>query len=485
MLFNSLEFLVFLPLVVAVYFICPYRYRWALLLIASYYFYAAWAPEYLILIVASTLIDYVLAIQVAKASVKARRKGLLALGLLLNLGLLFALKYFNFFNDSLRALLDQFNVFYNVPAFQALLPVGISFYTLQTLSYTIDVYRGKTEPERHLGIFALFVSFFPQLVAGPIERAGRMLPQFHTNHGFSASRVSGGLRLILWGMLKKVVIADRLGIYVDAVYNNPSDYRGLPIILATYFCAIQIYCDFSGYSDIAIGAARVMGYDLMENFRQPYCSRSVAEFWRRWHVSLSTWFKDYLYIPLGGNRVPKWRWYANLMVVFLVSGLWHGANWTFVLWGALHGFYCLLEAWTKEIRDKVAQALHLEEKAAVRTMIGTLVTFNLVCFAWIFFRASSISDAFLLVSNLTQISISTNINAPWTGVVDNPGLETAFALGLVALSAVAHLVRDQKLQMPPSIERRIWVRWAAYLLLALAIMNLGIAKETPFIYLQF
>ena len=241
MLFNSLEFLVFFPLVVAVYFICPYRYRWALLLIASYYFYAAWAPEYLILIVASTLIDYVLAIQVAKASVKARRKGLLALGLLSNLGLLFALKYYNFFNDSLRALLDQFNVFYNVPAFQALLPVGISFYTLQTLSYTIDVYRGKTEPERHLGIFALFVSFFPQLVAGPIERAGRMLPQFHTNHGFSASRASGGLRLILWGMLKKVVIADRLGIYVDAVYNNPSDHRGLAVILATYFCAIQIY----------------------------------------------------------------------------------------------------------------------------------------------------------------------------------------------------------------------------------------------------
>ncbi|CAN5908465.1 hypothetical protein BH23GEM7_BH23GEM7_20090 [soil metagenome] len=357
MLFNSLQFLFFFPVVVALYFATPHRFRWTLLLAASYYFYACWKPEYLLLIIASTLVDYGAALGMGAAATQARRKAFLALSLGSNLGLLFAFKYFNFFNESARALFDQFNLFYGVPAFDVLLPVGISFYTFQTLSYTIDVYRGQREPERHLGIFALYVSFFPQLVAGPIERSTRLLPQFFEKHEFSADRVSSGLRLILWGFFKKIVIADRLAIYVNEVYGNPAGFDGPTLLLATYFFAFQIYCDFSAYSDIAIGAARVMGFELMQNFRRPYFARSIHEFWQRWHISLSTWFRDYVYIPLGGNRVPFWRWYVNLFAVFLVSGLWHGANWTFVVWGGLHGFYLVFSLMTRNVRDRGWEAL--------------------------------------------------------------------------------------------------------------------------------
>ena len=485
MLFNSFQFLVFFPLVVLAYFVCPHRYRWAVLLGASYYFYAAWSPEYVVLLFASTLIDYVSAIQIARTQVKARRKAFLALSLASNLGLLFGFKYLHFFNDSLRVLLNSFNIFYDVLVFEALLPVGISFYTFQTLSYTLDVYRGKIEPERHLGLFSLYVSFFPQLAAGPIERADHLLPQFRLEHSFSASRASDGLRRMLWGMFKKVVIADRLAIYVNGVYGNAANHRGLPVILATYFMAIQIYCDFSGYTDMALGAAKAMGYDLTENFRRPYASSSVTEFWRRWHISLTAWFRDYVYIPLGGNRVPRWRWTLNIMTVFVASGLWHGANWTFVLWGGLHGLYYLVEEWSKGIRAKIAGVFHLTERPAVRAAIGTFVAFHLVCFGWVFFRASSVSDAFLLVSNLTQIGASTDIHLPWKGAVGNPDLETAVALGLVALLAVVQFAGRQKPQVLSAFKDRAWVRWAAYLLLALAILNLGISKEAGFIYFQF
>jgi alginate O-acetyltransferase complex protein AlgI len=361
-LFNSIEFLLFFPVVVAIYFATPQRYRWALLLAASYYFYASWKPEYLLLIIASTLVDYGCGLRMGSIAGKARRKKWLLVSLTSNLGLLFAFKYFNFFNESARAVFDRFNIFYDVPAFDLLLPVGISFYTFQTLSYSIDVYRGRQRPERHLGIFALYVSFFPQLVAGPIERSTHLLPQFFQPHRFEYDRVTSGLRLVLWGFFKKVVVADRLALYVNAVYNDPSAHTGPTILLATYFFAFQIYCDFSGYSDIAIGTARVMGYDLMQNFRRPYFARSISEFWSRWHISLSTWFRDYLYIPLGGNRVPRWRWYVNLFAVFLISGLWHGANWTFVVWGALHGTYLIVGLVTSDARERFWQ--RLEELAA-------------------------------------------------------------------------------------------------------------------------
>jgi D-alanyl-lipoteichoic acid acyltransferase DltB (MBOAT superfamily) len=485
MLFNSIEFLIFFPIVVALYFACPYRYRWALLLAASYYFYAAWKLEYVFLLIASTLISYITAMLMVKPEHQAKRTTLLVISLCSNLGILFAFKYFNFFNDSLRAAFNQFNLVYNVPMFQMLLPVGISFYTFQTVGYVIDVYRGKLEPERHLGRFALFAAFFPQLVAGPIGRAPNLLPQFYEKFDFDEARVSSGLRLMLWGMFQKVVIADRLGLYVNAVYNNPSEWAGWPVFLATYFFAFQIYCDFSGYSAIAIGAARVMGFNLMENFRRPYFARSPSEFWGRWHISLSTWFRDYLYIPLGGNRVSIPRWYLNLMIVFLVSGLWHGAAWTFVVWGGLHGLYVVGDVATKSLRGKLAQRLGLDRRPITQAVLSRFITFNLVCLAWVFFRANSMADAFLLLNNLMPLTNFADLNAPWAVVVSNPAQEMALSLGLILLLELVHLVQEQHWQAPILWQRPFWFRWAAYLGLALAIMNLGITEEVPFIYAQF
>lgn len=485
MLFNSIEFLIFLPIVVILYFACPYRYRWILLLAASYYFYAAWKLEYLVLIIISTLISYLAAIQLHKPEHQAKRTLFLLIGVCTNLGILFAFKYFNFVNDSVRSVFNQFNLVYDVPMFQVLLPVGISFYTFQTLGYLIDVYRGKLPPEHHLGRFALFVSFFPQLVAGPIERATNLLPQFYEKFDFDEARVTSGLRLMLWGMFKKVVIADRLGLYVNTVYNNPADWQGWPVLVATYFFAVQIYCDFSGYSDIAIGAARVMGFDLMENFRRPYLAQSPSEFWRRWHISLSTWFRDYLYIPLGGNRVPIPRWYLNLLIVFLISGLWHGAAWTFVVWGGLHGLYMAVDMATRGLREKLAGRLGLGQRPVVRAVLNGVVTFNLVCLAWIFFRANSVADAFLLLDNLFPLTNFAAISVPWTAVAVDPAQETALSLALILLLMGVHLAQEQQWQTSLLIRRPFWFRWAAYLGLGLAILNLGITEEVPFIYFQF
>ncbi len=485
MLFNSVEFLIFFPIVAALYFACPYRYRWALLLAASYYFYAAWKLEYIVLIIASTLISYGAAMLMVKPAYQTKRTLLLVIGLGSNLAILFAFKYFNFVNDSLQAVFDQFNLFYNVPMFQALLPVGISFYTFQTLGYIIDVYRGQIEPERHLGRFALFVSFFPQLVAGPIERAANLLPQFYTKFHFDEARVTSGLRLMLWGMFQKVVIADRLGLYVNAVYNEPLAWSGWPVLMATFFFAFQIYCDFAGYSNIAIGAARVMGFNLMENFRRPYFAQSPAEFWRRWHISLSTWFRDYLYIPLGGSRVPLPRWYLNLMIVFVVSGLWHGAAWTFVIWGGLHGLYVVGQAATKNARNKLASRLGLDRRPTTRAVLSGLITFSLVYLAWIFFRANSIGDAFLLLGNMTPLTNFADVTAPWATIASNPAQEMALSLGLILLLLLVHWVQEQPRSIPILWQRPLWFRWAVYLSLALAIMNLGITEGVPFIYFQF
>ena len=300
-----------------------------------------WKPEYIFLILFSTIVDYYCGLKMEGAQNRTYKKLFLTLSLFTNLSVLFAFKYLNFFSDSIRYILNEFNIFYNIPYFNVLLPVGISFYTFQTLSYTIDVYRGQKKAEKHLGVFALYVSFFPQLVAGPIERSTRLLPQLKKENSFDYLRFKNGLLLMLWGFFKKIVIADRLAVLVNTVYNNPIDYQGITLIIATIFFAFQIYCDFSAYSDIAIGASKIMGYDLMKNFNRPYFSKSIAEFWRRWHISLGSWFRDYLYFFLGGNKKGQLIWYKNLMLVFLISGLWHGANWTFVIWGFLHGFYMI------------------------------------------------------------------------------------------------------------------------------------------------
>lgn len=481
MLFNSIEFLIFFPIVIALYFATPHRYRWGLLLVASYYFYMSWKAEYIILIIISTLIDYYAGLQMGKTAHRAERRKFLILSLITNLGLLFFFKYFNFFNDSTREFLNTFNIFYNVPTFNMLLPVGISFYTFQTLSYSIDVYRGRQEPEKHLGYFALYVAYFPQLVAGPIERSTRLISQFYQYHPFEYQRVTDGVKLMLWGFFKKVVIADRLAVYVNQVYNNPNDFEGLPIILATYFFAFQIYCDFSGYSDIAIGAAQVMGINLMNNFRQPYFSQSIAEFWRRWHISLSTWFRDYLYIPLGGNRTSPWRWQLNLFIVFLVSGLWHGANWTFVIWGALHGFYLVFSLWTQNLRERLANWLHFDQFPTFVTVFNIVITFHLVVFAWVFFRANSLTDATILIQNMFHLSSLSSENI-FAGTS-----RPQFVIGIIAIMVLISVdFLQTRIKIRQFVSKQpLVLRWSLYYIMLAAIIAFGEFRNQDFIYFQF
>lgn len=399
MLFNSINFLIFFPVVTTAFFLLPHKFRWVLLLAASSYFYMCFIPWYILILAFTILVDYIAGIYIEKA-IDKRRKMFLVISIIANVGVLFVFKYFNFFNQNIADLASFLHWNYSMQALSLILPIGLSFHTFQSLSYTIEVYRGSQKAERNLGIFALYVMFFPQLVAGPIERAGNLLPQFHEKKEFIYERVVNGLRLMLWGFFKKIVIADRLAVYVNAVYGNVADYNGLHFIIATIFFAFQIYCDFSGYSDIAIGSAQVLGYDLMENFNRPYFSKSISEFWKRWHISLSSWFKDYLYIPLGGNRTSVFRRYLNLFIVFLVSGLWHGANWTFIAWGSLHGLYLVFSAVTKSVRERFVHAVNLHKFPIFHQIIQIAVTFILVSIGWIFFRANSIKDAFYIFINM-------------------------------------------------------------------------------------
>lgn len=488
MLFNSVQFLIFFPIVAALYFLIPYKYRWILLLGASYYFYMAWRPEYIILIVLSTCIDYFSSIMMGKESDKKKRKKYLCISLVSNLGLLFIFKYFNFFNESLKEIFYYFNIEHNIPDFSLLLPMGISFYTFQTLSYTIDVYRGRREPEKHFGIFALYVTFFPQLVAGPIERSERLLPQFYEKHDFDYKRVTDGLKRIAWGMFKKVVIADRLAIAVDTVYNKPTEFQGLAFIIATIFFAFQIFCDFSAYSDMAIGSAEVMGFRLMENFKRPYFSKSISEFWKRWHISLSTWFRDYLYIPMGGNRASVPRHYFNLFFTFLVSGLWHGANWTFIMWGALHGFYLIMGIVLKPIKEKIVRIIRLDRVPFLHKSIQMIITFGLVVFAWIFFRANSIADAVYIVKHLSyglgNIKVSGYIKDTLLSLgLDEKGIRIAFCS--IIIMEFVHIIQcrgsiRERLSLKP-----IWFRWVCYYLLVIFVFLYGVFGGTEFIYFQF
>lgn len=491
MLFNSTEFFIFFPVVVTLYFLTPFNRRWIILLLASYYFYMSWKPAYTLILVASTIIDYTCGRMMGRYpdEDKPRRKPWLYLSLFANLGVLLLFKYYNFFNDSARDLATALDVPYAMPAFELLLPMGISFYTFQTMSYSIDVYNGRIKPERHIGVFALFVSFFPQLVAGPIERAGNLLGQLHQGHTFKYERVVAGLRRMAWGFFKKIVIADNLAMMVNSVYNNPTEYDGISHILATVFFAFQIYCDFSGYSDIAIGAAQVMGFNLMENFRSPYFSKSISEFWNRWHISLSTWFRDYLYIPLGGNRVVKWRWYYNLFITFLISGLWHGANWTFIVWGALHGFYLVFAILTAKQRNALAKRVGLLQHPQLYKWVQVLTVFFLVCFSWIFFRANNITDAFYIIAQSAS-------------VVTNPGQLTAldwshaifmdqgfkiFAVSILAIAIMetVHLIQRNGSVSQLIMQRPAWVRWGMYYAAIIAVLLFGQFGHQEFIYFQF
>ncbi|USN45037.1 MAG: MBOAT family protein [Candidatus Woesearchaeota archaeon] len=482
MLFNSLHFLLFFPIVVAIYFSIKQKYRWILLLIASYYFYMSWKAEYIILIMLSTLVDYVAGWQIHASKSLRRKKAFLWLSIVTNLGLLFAFKYFNFFSDSLRALLATWSIPLSPVTLKVLLPVGISFYTFQTMSYTLDIYFGKIKPEKHLGIFAVYVSFFPQLVAGPIERARNLLPQFYEKHKFEYVRVTNGLKLMLWGFFKKIVIADRLAIVVNMVYNNPTEYHGIALLLATIFFAYQIYCDFSGYSDIAIGAAQVMGFNLMDNFKRPYFSGSISEFWKRWHISLSSWFRDYVYIPLGGNRVSVPRWYFNLFFVFLVSGLWHGANWTFVLWGALHGFYLVFSIITATPRKALCNFLRLPKVPWLLKGLQIASTFVFVNIGWIFFRANNISEGWYVLKNIF-VGWSLDFSGINLGGIGWEGL--IFSFLIILFMEFVHLLQEH-MRMREFLSRKpVVLRWSIYLLILSMIFIFGVFENVEFIYFQF
>lgn len=480
MLFNSLNFLVFFPIVVAAYFFIPQRFRWILLLIASYYFYMSWNYKYIILIVLSTVVDYFAGLYLPKIKNESKKKGLLFLSLFTNLGLLFSFKYFNFFSENINYFFDKLSIQYSIPNFDILLPVGISFYTFQTLSYTIDVYKGKKEPEKHFGKFALYVSFFPQLVAGPIERSERLLPQFHRKVYFNYERIKNGLLLMVWGFFKKVVIADRIAEYVDIVYTKPESFDSLQNFLATIFFSFQIYCDFSGYSDIAIGTALILGYDLMINFKRPYLARNIRDFWKRWHISLSTWFRDYLYIPLGGNRVVKWRWYFNLFMTFLISGLWHGANWTFVVWGALHGIYQVIGILSDKYRMGIKQSFGITRHKYLHSFIETSTTIFLAWFAWIFFRANHVGDAFVVIQKIFSFNyLSEAVN------LFQFKIDFVLSLFLIGILFVVELFEEHYSIGERIRASRSGFKWGLLILVLLAIMIIGKWEESNFLYFQF
>ena len=532
----SLEYMIFFVVVVAIHFALPHRVRWAYLLAVSYLFYMWMDPKYALLILTTTIVVYATAIAMHGKTPRIK-KICVALSVASNLGILFVFKYYNFFNASIKEMLAPLGLGYDMPALSLLLPVGISFYTFQALGYTIDVYRGTREPERHFGIFALFVSFFPVLLSGPIERSTTLMPQLWKKVDFDYDRVTDGLKLMAWGFFQKLVIADRLGVYVNLVYNDPQKIHGLPLLLATYFFAVQIYCDFSGYTDIAIGTAQVMGYDLIPNFRRPFYASNIAELWRRWHMSLISWLRDYLYIPLGGNRVPRWRLYFNILTVFTLSGLWHGAQWTLVIWGALNGVLIILGRVTLTLRDRARAlifggiakiptpayfviaalfalagaaggALHLPGGYGARIAAGAagaavlalgilrtrgalfdkflgtamklwmiFVTFQLFTLGAIFFRSRNVKDAWYILTHF-----------PGTNFKD---LKLVFSVtdflqmaGVIIILNVINLLQERGSVREMLRKKPLALRWSLYYLLVMSIIGM-MYKTAQFIYFQF
>ncbi|WP_457067368.1 MBOAT family O-acyltransferase [Hymenobacter sp. UYAg731] len=446
----------------------------------------AFIPVYIFILLLTIVIDYFAGILIEQAS-GSQRKFYLAMSLVANIGVLAVFKYYNFFIDNVNALLHLSSPAASLPLLNIILPIGLSFHTFQAMSYTIEVYRGNQPAERHFGIYALYVMFYPQLVAGPIERPQNMLPQFHEEKRFSYDKAASGLRLMAWGLFKKVVIADRMATLVNEVYTRPHDFHGLPLLVATIFFAIQIYCDFSGYSDMALGAARVMGFELMKNFDRPYFSQNIAEFWRRWHISLSTWFRDYLYISLGGNRVALPRACFNLFFVFLVSGLWHGANWTFIAWGALHGFFLVVGMLTKPGRTRFIERTGLA--FLNNSLLNTVLTGGLVAFAWIFFRANTLPDAFYIIAHLFERSSGILHDTTFTGLATVKAFYSA-QQWLALVGAVLILLVVEKAQFRFAITSRLAqqaapVRWALYYGVVLYIALLGAFDHVQFIYFQF
>ncbi|SDN16608.1 MBOAT family O-acyltransferase [Acetanaerobacterium elongatum] len=479
MLFNSLSYAIFLPIVFIFYWLLPHKYRWVLLLASSYYFHMSWNVKYIFLILFTTGISYVTALFMEKSEKSKKNKLLLAAAIVTSLGVLFFFKYFNFLSTSVTDILQAVAIPVHPVTLSVLLPVGISFYTFQTLSYVIDVYRGNVPAQRHFGKYATFIAFFPQLVAGPIERTSNLLPQINEERHFDYSDATYGLKIIAWGLFKKMVIADNLALFVDKIYNHPQNYHGLSLLLATVFFAFQIYCDFSGYSDIAVGSANLFGIHMINNFKSPYFSASVKEFWSRWHISLSTWFRDYVYIPLGGNRVSKARHYFNLMVTFLLSGLWHGANWTFVIWGGVHGAAQIVEtAFFKK------QSKNTVQKHNIRWFVLVCLVFTFSCFAWVFFRAQNMSDALYIFKSMF-VGIGNPLSFFKTGFADLNTLELLkLTLYLLVLCVYDYFSLSHDL-IALSSKLPVIIRWGLYYFLIFCILYLVPGSSSQFIYFEF
>lgn len=479
MLFNSLEFLIFFPVVTALYFLLPHRFRWLHLLIASCVFYMFFIPYYILILFITILIDYIAGIWIARTEGR-KRKIYLWISIVSTCLVLFVFKYYNFFIDNYNDLMKLTGWNYSLSALAFILPIGLSFHTFQSLSYVVEVYRGNQKAEHHFGIYALYVMFYPQLVAGPIERPQNILHQFYEKHSLKYEDVSAGIKLMIWGLFKKVVIADNIASLVDIVYDSPENVSWYWLLLASYLFAIQIYCDFSGYSDMAIGAARVMGFRLMENFNTPYMANSIREFWNRWHISLSTWFRDYVYIPLGGNRVSKWKVNRNLFFVFAVSGFWHGADWTYVIWGALHGLYLVIENVLRKFKWFVD---YLLSKRFIVRAVRTTLLFQLVVVGWIFFRADTLLDAQIILSRIFSLGGS-DLSMPTDfAMMGSFGLAFKFMLVLLFLSLDPFLHR---------LTRNIYdsktttfIRLLVYSFLAAMIILIGFWGDIEFIYFQF
>jgi len=485
MLFNSLEFAIFFPVVALIYFLLPRRLQTVHLLVASCLFYMAFIPAYIVILAVTIVVDYFAGLWIER-STGAARKRLLIVSIVVTSLILAVFKYLHFLIDNVIGFTGLFGWQLTGPSLHIILPIGLSFHTFQSLSYVIEVYRGHQKAERDFITYATYVMFFPQLVAGPIERPQNLLHQFHAEHRFEYARVASGLKRMAWGFFKKLVIADRLALYVNDVYAAPSHYTGLQMTIATVFFAYQIYCDFSGYSDIAIGSARILGFRLMENFNVPYASRSISEFWSRWHISLSTWFRDYVYIPLGGNRASPGRHSFNLLFTFSLSGLWHGANWTYVIWGALNGVYLIAgqqrRRWLAALSwpavqegGRLARAL-----AAARGALAVVGTFVLIDIGWVFFRARTMGDAWYILGHLGSDWDFGRVATEQFLLRQMP----------VALAAIVLLEAGQWLHRHTRLGTRFArlatpVRWSAYAVAVLGVVLFGVYRQTQFIYFQF
>lgn len=503
MSFDSVNFLVFFPVVVLLYYLIPVKTKYNLrsiwLLIVSYYFYMSWKPEYALLILFSTFVTYICSILLDKVNdtnlddkVKSNRKKLyLVLSLVINLAILFVFKYGQFTINTVTSILSRFHIVVNEPTLDLLLPVGISFYTFQALGYTIDVYRGDVKAEKNFVQYALFVSFFPQLVAGPIERSKNLLEQLKEDHYFDPDMVRDGLLTMLWGFFMKLVIADRVALFVDTIYNDYNTYKGFYIVLATVLFGLQIYCDFNGYTMIARGAANVMGFRLMENFNAPYLSTSVAEFWKNWHISLTSWFRDYVYIPLGGNRKGKLRQYINILIVFGISGLWHGAEWSFVIWGLLNGIYQIIGFVLMPLRNRLIKCFNLDRSSLGHRLLNTIGTFVLVDFAWIFFRGDTIRDSFHVIKNMlyNNVWVLVDHKSIYECGLDRFDFELLITAIAILLFADILKKKNKSILKDYIYKQNTWFRWMFYIVSFLFVLIFGIwgsgYENAAFLYFQF